>query len=568
MSEKTYYGSTDGREKHNIEDLLDNAVNDRHNYRPTFKFYKEDSELEPIYFGIELEVNTPESDYRSNAVKLLTKVNQTRRHFYCKRDGSLGTGFEFNSMPMSLNYFKRFDVGYMNDMFKNAKVFTTDECGFHVHISRESILNVPRFHETLYNLLPFLLFISNRKQYDSISRFTSLFSESSGRYNDDDGDSPYSRSSLAMRQTTTGAVNKGLRTSEVAIYGNSRYSAHSKRKSNIKVPARYIDNDDRYSFVNYTNPNTIEVRLFKGTTDWSYVLNVLELLELIVRYTNNNKSFDSIYDLMKILPDNNLKAFITTQNEKMSKELLRAYWANTRGELFNAGYNFSMYRIPAKNAQAGDICISNRDLLDIIKINVMQYSDDFAQALNETSMTSEIVEVCGGALLCSARNFRHSSRLFLINEDELSKVSVFRRVLYVFAPFVRSDNRYLLSALATRLKKLDMSSFERTYIGNNGVYHEQNNRVNLTANQLGAVRFADYRDIDAEIAGQLAQSYRESFLTLRERSATVDPHDVLSEGTVELRRYVPSQVATDNPYYQGLSFDSTDYDFALEDDEE
>lgn len=70
-----------------------------YNYKPFPIFFGDG----PRYFGVELEIDGG-GESAKKAGQLLAIGNQSAEHIYIKRDGSLRSGFEIVTHPMSLDY--------------------------------------------------------------------------------------------------------------------------------------------------------------------------------------------------------------------------------------------------------------------------------------------------------------------------------------------------------------------------------------------------------------------------------------------------------------------------------
>lgn len=91
------------------------------------------------HFGIELEIGTEGSD--ANAIYDWARANDCRDLFYCKEDGSVETGFEIVSHPMSVSFFDSIDWDSFMSMLADeyGEYWGKDENsehGLHVHVSR------------------------------------------------------------------------------------------------------------------------------------------------------------------------------------------------------------------------------------------------------------------------------------------------------------------------------------------------------------------------------------------------------------------------------------------------
>lgn len=442
--EHRYWGSTTGTEKFHMDDLLDCAINSRHDYKPSFIFYASDlDDSSRPFYGIELEVNTPSTDSRANARTLLMGVNHAKRHFYCKRDGSLQTGFEFNSMPMTMEYMEQtFDVSYMNAIFESSEVFTRDDCGFHVHISRDSFRDLAKFHTSMYNILPFLLYISGRADYGQILQYASPLIDN---YNEKE----YTK----------------------LLSGSCKFYAHTKRTKPVmlKPSVAQLENQGRYTFINYVNDKTVEIRLFKGTTDWANVRFTVRLLDYIKSFSDKGVIIQDV----SVLTDKKhltgqpdwFKTELQDRLNKMSRDLLRAFWNQKRGLLYNRDDHFSFYRIPFKNLKVGDLCFAKKDIKSSLRSTD---SEKVMYDLMGNSLTYEVIKT--GKQVKVLRKAPYSNTTILTLTESDKDYVYFTRVLHVLAPASNDNNANFFTEICKAMygykevKELKTNSVAKSFL--------------------------------------------------------------------------------------------------------
>ena len=129
-----YFDGSDEPYCNGCYDVLNNAPIHDYGYKPEPIFYGDGS----LYMGVELEIDEG-GECDSNAEILLDTANANEPHIYCKHDGSIDSGFEIVSHPMTLDYHtncmpwqelfrKALSMGYYSHQ--------TDTCGLHVHVNR------------------------------------------------------------------------------------------------------------------------------------------------------------------------------------------------------------------------------------------------------------------------------------------------------------------------------------------------------------------------------------------------------------------------------------------------
>ena len=224
-------------------------------YKPVPVFYG----TGPRYFGVELEIDEAgESD--SAAAQILRVGNHSgNEHIYCKHDGSLEDGFEIVSHPMSLDYHlhsmpwaevlaKARELGYTSHQART--------CGLHVHLSREA-------------------FGSSEMQQDAcIARILYFFEK-------------HWEELLKFSRRTPRQLERWA-----ARYG---YKEHPKDILSHAKDSR----SNRYTCVNLTNVDTVELRVFRGTLKLNTFIATLQLV-------------DRIFDVALCLSDDELKAMSWT----------------------------------------------------------------------------------------------------------------------------------------------------------------------------------------------------------------------------------------------------------------
>ena len=222
-----------------------------YNYRPDPIFHSTKSD-ERLFFGIEVEVEVGRNigDASEYAHQL-----EGMEIAYLKSDGSLSCGFEIVTHPMSHDYYKNevpelySTLDHLRQHF-SAKSWGTGTCGVHVHISRTGFNGGAHMHR-------FLNLVYSNKD---------LFSTIAGRESD--------------RWAKFDDVDTGRGTWVENTEGREFIPVRSfSRKLN---PNR---NSDRYSAVNTNNLHTLELRIFKGSTQAHVVKSYIDIAHASVEYT-------------------------------------------------------------------------------------------------------------------------------------------------------------------------------------------------------------------------------------------------------------------------------------------
>ena len=189
-------------------------------------------------FGVELEIDEGGKS-RSNANRLLEIANRDAVNLYIKSDGSLDDGLELVTHPMSLEY--HLHEMPWEDILDEAKRLdyrshSTNTCGLHVHISRMAFGCT---YETQEECIARLVFFVE-KFWPELLRFS---------------------------RRTQGQLN--------------RWAARYGMKLNPKDQMYHAKNScaGRYTAVNLTNADTVEIRLFRGTLKLNTLTATLELVD-------------------------------------------------------------------------------------------------------------------------------------------------------------------------------------------------------------------------------------------------------------------------------------------------
>lgn len=196
-------------------ELKENCIHG-YSFKPNPFFNKLDSEENPIYFGVELEVGNTCEECRDDAVDTLCTFDGFYKHFYLKSDSSIEEyGFELVTHPCTYKYhMEKFPWDDIMDVITEEGLKADSSCGIHIHISRNAL--------TDYQWLLFDYFINrNANFWQSIS----------GRD------------------------------------GNHYADYIGVRRRHLRDYYGVYHNHDRYQAVNFCNSNTVEVRTYASTTN-------------------------------------------------------------------------------------------------------------------------------------------------------------------------------------------------------------------------------------------------------------------------------------------------------------
>ena len=197
-----------------------------YSYRPHLIFNHGGNLGDKIFFGFENEINFSGSSDNSKSIKDIYG-NYTTSQLYVKGDGSIdGYGYECVSMPMNLAYFRKMDLDHM---FKVAPKTNDSSCGLHVHVSRESLSSDVH----IYKLVAF---INNNEEF---------ITKVAGR-------------------TYTGYAKK--------LKGKASEYVKNKKRS-------------KYSAVNISPRDTVEIRIFKGAKTVYELRYRVEFVHALVTFT-------------------------------------------------------------------------------------------------------------------------------------------------------------------------------------------------------------------------------------------------------------------------------------------
>ena len=251
---------------------------------PTPKFLQAEKETNPLYLGVELEVDRSseedeedeESDDSNGLDKDLSADVVLQQisplgYVYAKHDGSLRNGFEIVSHPVTLE--KHLELGWDNGMKALTRLgynsHNTDTCGLHIHISREFF---GKSHSTQMlngGKIAYLM----EKHWDNFVKFTRRKVDKLERWS---------------------ALRRMFDTSFKISTLNVENTAKTKMLKNA-FSSRY-DYRSKYVALNTMHSNTFEFRIFRGSTNTRTFKATLQFVDNLARLVKKTK-IDKIDDI-------------------------------------------------------------------------------------------------------------------------------------------------------------------------------------------------------------------------------------------------------------------------------
>ena len=220
-----------------------------YSYKPEPIFHGNTSD----FLGIEIEVDEGGKS-EANAEGLLETMNfQTEDKIYIKDDGSLNDGFEIVSHPATLSqHLTIFDWENLLTECVNLGYTSHDAetCGMHIHISRDAFGNT----EIEQDLNITKLLLITEIFWDNLVKFS--------RRNE------AQLSKWAKRYGLTSDSDELLKDAKASYYKN------------------------RYRAINLQNEHTVEIRIFRGTLNYTTFASTLQFCQLLLDICRNYKIQD------------------------------------------------------------------------------------------------------------------------------------------------------------------------------------------------------------------------------------------------------------------------------------
>ena len=235
LQEDAYYESDDDDTPYCHNCHRQNETIHGYYYKPEPIFYGSG----PRYFGVELEVDSGGESY-SNAGKVLEIANAQNEYIFCKHDGSLTSGFEIVTHPLSLEYqCQNMPWSEVLDSLKDMGYTSHNAgtCGLHCHISRDALGDTEEEQEdTIARILYFI-----EKHWEELVKF----------------------SRRTQNQLERWAARYGYKDSpkELLKHAKGGYG--------------------RYTCLNLSPDETIEFRMFRGPLKKNTIIATLQLVDRI-----------------------------------------------------------------------------------------------------------------------------------------------------------------------------------------------------------------------------------------------------------------------------------------------
>lgn len=237
------------------EDESDGRTIHDYSYKPDAIFHSTEVG-DRLFFGIEMETEAKRGnwDTRRDAAEYAQRL-EPMELAYLKNDGSLTCGFEIVTHPMTHDFLKNEadELWHTIEMLRtqsNMMAWSTGTCGLHIHISRTGFSGGSHMHRFLQ------LIYNNEAQYSTLagrdsSRWAKFDDILEGQYSgiDEEGNRHW-----VTKRSFLNKIENGSRT-------------------------------DRYSAVNTTNRETLELRIFRGTINHNVVKAHVDLAHASVEYT-------------------------------------------------------------------------------------------------------------------------------------------------------------------------------------------------------------------------------------------------------------------------------------------
>ena len=187
------------------------------------------------FLGVELEMEMNDYGKKNIVYKELHRLFHTNKNFVLERDGSLNYGFELITQPHT--YEKLLKTLKVVEEIPNVSA-ESSRCGMHVHISKKA------FKEELEQGTLILICMHLQKYFKKFSERKS-----------------YDFCRLYLRGATFSDIDSW----------NKVFSNRSERRM----------------FVNLTNNNTVEFRIFQGSTDYKTIVANVQMVIILQKLVRN-----------------------------------------------------------------------------------------------------------------------------------------------------------------------------------------------------------------------------------------------------------------------------------------
>ena len=161
------------------DDCCPDEIISYHDYDDCFQYLRTKGEKNPLFLGVELEVDNEHSEWDTkelNEAARLVKDIMNEKIFEITEDGSLENGFEMVFNPMSYKYFDNSREKF-NDLFKllNDKFEDgIESAGLHVHVNRDYLGETEEEQEEVINKI-YLIMENFKKEIILFARRKKLY---------------------------------------------------------------------------------------------------------------------------------------------------------------------------------------------------------------------------------------------------------------------------------------------------------------------------------------------------------------------------------------------------------
>ena len=288
-------------------------------HKPTPKFFGRSGE--GLFFGIENELEVPVEIAKEQVAYELYEAAGKSDLIYFKQDGTLTNGIEIVTQPMSFDYFMtKFPEGTADVMANRMRNYVSrrggkvEQCGLHIHMSRkafgpETVLERPpngwddaterpvregQKRRAPYHLYKFAKFIYDNPDFVRFIAGREGCVTTQGREM-----CSYDMSKLGFRKT---------------------FDHHSKQyilSNNLQLRevARgkvLVGHDRRYMALNFDPQDTVELRVFKATSNLKRIRADVQFCDAAFYYTKKYK-LHCKYDPAQEISEEGFKRFVTAR---------------------------------------------------------------------------------------------------------------------------------------------------------------------------------------------------------------------------------------------------------------
>jgi hypothetical protein len=260
------------------EEGRSSLISSYHEKKATTKMKTEEENEEGkdvLLFGMEIEIENKSrhEDTEALAEICMDSIGETYEgedKIWLSSDGSLSDGFEIITQPFSMNYwketFKEEIAGMCKEMIRaGARSHETSTCGLHVHMSK---LELARHKEIGFTELRKEMLVITRNIWEDM---------------------------LKLSRRKLSEVTQYAKPVVVKIKEDK---ARDKKERNQKVEEAIYDlNNERYSAINFTNRQTVEIRIFKGTLNPETIEATLQVCDAIAAVTQHH---DDIFEIKSL----------------------------------------------------------------------------------------------------------------------------------------------------------------------------------------------------------------------------------------------------------------------------